>query len=185
MSEREFSFSLFYLDEMASLLDGLPRQPIHDAVGEIFRARLYGRTMYVFGGQEDTANALIFARGLALRLLPSPSTRFRITFIADGSSLTLDELPDQAPAASVADQLHAMVNHGDVVVALGLTAQTAPALKAIDQASQAGAITIGITVDEAWMDATDHCIVVPAARQELIEDVSLMLSHAIADALKQ
>ena len=86
-----------------------------------------------------------------------------------------------------ATQLESSLKAGDVVIAISGSGNSPNVLRAVETARRCGAMTIGFSGFEggALAGLVDISVVVPADQQGMIEDVHMMLVHALTVALRQ
>ncbi|MGA2286546.1 MAG: SIS domain-containing protein, partial [Dehalococcoidia bacterium] len=86
-----------------------------------------------------------------------------------------------------AAQLESLLRPGDVVIAVSGSGNSPNVLQAVQAAREAGAVTIGFAGFDggALGRMVDISVVVPCDSQGMIEDVHLMLVHALTVVLRQ
>ncbi len=176
-----------YLDDVGSLLSSLPPQPIDDIIDALLTAHRYGRTVYIIGNGGSAATASHFACDLQKWTITPNQRRFRALALTDNTPVFSAWANDDGYEHVFEQQLYALLNPGDVVVAISGSGRSPNVVRAVRYAAAHGAITIGLTGYEGGdlLRLTDHCLVVPSDRMNQIEDVHMTLCHLIADVIRQ
>jgi D-sedoheptulose 7-phosphate isomerase len=86
-----------------------------------------------------------------------------------------------------AAQLESLLQPGDVVIAVSGSGNSSNILQAVEVAREAGAVTVGFSGFDggALSRMVDISVVVPCDSQGMIEDIHLVLVHALTVALRQ
>jgi D-sedoheptulose 7-phosphate isomerase len=86
-----------------------------------------------------------------------------------------------------AEQLRPLVQEGDVVIGISGSGNSPNVLEAMHVANEARAHTIGWSGFRGGKlkDMVDICVIVPSNSMEQIEDVHLIMEHALCSALRK
>jgi len=86
-----------------------------------------------------------------------------------------------------AEQLLALLESGDVVIAISASGNSANVLKAVRMAKRIGATAIGFTGREGGklQSIVDLCVAVPSDCIEQVEDAHLILEHLACTVIRQ
>ncbi|WP_026369873.1 D-sedoheptulose-7-phosphate isomerase [Kallotenue papyrolyticum] len=176
-----------YLDEVGSLLSSIPLQPIDEIIDALLLAHRYGRTIYVIGNGGSAATASHFACDLQKWTISTGQHRVRAVALTDNMPIFSAWANDEGYDQGFEQQLRALLNPGDVVVAISGSGRSPNVINAVQYAAAQGAITIGLTGYQGGelLRITDHCVVVPSERMNQIEDVHMTLCHLIADMMRR
>lgn len=176
----------WYLDEVGGLLYRLPHQPIHDVIDALLTAYSYGRTMYVVGNGGSAATATHFACDLQKWTIVTGKPRLRVVALTDNMALFSAYANDDGYETVFESQLKALLNPGDIVVAISGSGRSPNVVRAVQYAAGRGAVTVALTGMDGGelFGLVDHCVVVPSDRMNQIEDVHTTLCHLMADTIK-
>ncbi len=149
---------------------------------EVFReARAHGNCIFVCGSGSGAGAAAHLLCDMVKGSTLNRSVRFRIL-----------ELSGELPKGSAADdylvsdrvfvdQLQNIAEHGDVVIGISPSGNSASVLRAFEYASRTGCRTISITGKEGGKLAakSDIAILVPASQSGSVEDALMIICHMI------
>jgi D-sedoheptulose 7-phosphate isomerase len=80
-------------------------------------------------------------------------------------------------------QIEAVARPGDVLVALTTSGRSPNVLLAVDAARARGVVTVAMTgtraLETALVNACDHCIVVPATETPRVQEMHIVVGHAL------
>lgn len=176
-----------YLQQVRDALELLPLVEAAGVAEQLLRARDENRTVYVLGNGGSAATAshaatdwLKPSRGDSLGGVSTVS-------LVDNVALLTAWANDTSFENVFAAQLESLLQPGDVVIAISGSGNSPNVLRAIRTARQAGALTIGLTGFNggALSRLVDISVVIPCDTQGMIEDVHMMLVHALTVVLKQ
>jgi D-sedoheptulose 7-phosphate isomerase len=176
-----------YLDEVGALLYSLPHQPIQDVVNAILTAYQYGRAVYIIGNGGSASTATHFACDLQKWTQTQGQPRLKAIALTDNMALFSAWANDEGYEHVFTEQLRSLLNPGDVLLAISASGRSTNVLQAVQFASAHNAVTIGMTGFDGGelLGITDHCIIVPGARINQIEDVHMTVCHLIAEVVRR
>ena len=175
---------------IASLQEVLRRLPIQDflRVEEVLLgAWRYRRTIFIAGNGGSASMASHMANDLNKGAIVPGQPRFRAIALTDNVALITAWGNDTAYDRIFVEQMVNFLRPRDIFVAISGSGNSPNIIAAAQWAREAGAITIGLTGGSGGRLGVlvDHSIVVPADRMEQIEDVHLVLSHALCVSLRR
>ena len=176
-----------YTTSLQNVLNRLPFADIVRTVEEILAAGERGRTIFILGNGGSAATASHFACDLA-KGTQRPGTRpFRVMALTDNVPLITAWANDTAYDRIFAEQLRPLVQSGDLVIGISGSGNSPNVLEAMRLAREAGARTMGWTGFRGGRlrELVDQCVVVPSESMEQIEDVHLILEHAVCTTLRK
>ncbi len=176
-----------YLETMERVLRDLPREPVEGLVEILARARKLGNQVFLIGNGGSAANASHMACDLGKGTICPDKKRFRVTALTDNVPLMTAWANDTSYEMVFAEQLSGLLRPGDVLLAMSGSGNSPNILRAVEYASASGATTIGLTGYDGGRLAglVDHAVIVSDNCMERIEDVHLVLGHAVAVALRE
>ncbi len=144
-----------------------------------------GQTIFICGNGGSAATATHFGCDLSKRPLVEGQPRFRVVAITDNISLMTAVSNDISYDECFAEQIKSLVRPDDVLIAISGSGNSRNVIRAIEVADQMGATTIGFCgYDGGKMKPlVDIPVHVPSFNMAMVEDVHLMLEHAICEKL--
>lgn len=175
-----------YLCDIATTLAGLPRDRIMEVAEALHNARLHGKHVFILGNGGSAATASHFACDLAKGTAVPGGRRFKAIALTDNIPLVTAWANDDSFDNIFVEQLSNLLSDGDVVIAISVSGNSPNVLNAMELARKLGAITIGFTGFDGGdlKNLVDMAIVVPNHCMEQVEDVHLILEHAICTLLR-
>ncbi len=180
-----------YLSEIRRCLDALPRGDVARFVECLERAYHEDRQVYLIGNGGSAATASHMACDLAKNVYPPPSTgpvrRFRVTSLTDNVALITALANDCGYDRIFSEQLHNLLQAGDLLIAVSASGNSPNVLDAIALARERRATTaalLGFGGGRA-KDMVDVALVVNSDDYGHVEDLHLMLNHLVAAWMRQ
>jgi len=175
-----------YAHCVAQALEGLPWADVGRAVEVLHDARLGRAMVFTCGNGGSAATAAHFANDLSKGTDAPGMPRLRAISLVDNVPLLTAWANDAAYADAFAQQLRNLVRPEDVVVCFSGSGNSPNVLNAVRLAREVGATTIGFTGGRGGKlaEMVDLAVVVPNPCMEQIEDVHMLLEHAIISALR-
>ena len=176
-----------YLNEVRLVLSALPEDRIAEVVDVLLSANYVGSTVFTLGNGGSASTASHFACDLAKGTITPGRPRFRVMALTDNVPLMTAWSNDTAYEHVFVEQLRALLNRGDVVVAFSGSGNSPNVLRAVELARREGAITIGFSGFAGGQlgELVDVPVIVPCNCMEQIEDVHLTLCHVVSTVLKE
>jgi D-sedoheptulose 7-phosphate isomerase len=179
-----------YITSLQDVLEQVSSQDImkmQEVQAVLFAAWRNRRSIFIAGNGGSASTASHMANDLNKGAAVPGQMRFRAMALTDNIPLMTAWANDTAYDRIFAEQLANLINPGDVFIAISGSGNSPNIITAVHSAREAGATTIGFTggTGGRLSAAVDHCVIVPCARMELIEDVHLVLSHAICVSLRE
>jgi D-sedoheptulose 7-phosphate isomerase len=184
--EWDMSYIEWYLNEISNVLQQLPRDQIARIIDILRRARLAGKRVFLIGngGSAGTASHLVndLLKGTAAEGKP----RMKAIALTDNVPVILAYANDCGYETIFAEQLDALADSGDVLVAFSGSGRSPNVIRALDLARERCLTTVGFTGRDGgeMRERCDECLVVPCQCMEQIEDAHVVLTHLISSALR-
>jgi len=175
-----------YTKQLQEVLHQLPLSDIEGVMRALLEAGDRGSMIFVLGNGGSAATASHFACDLA-KGTQRPGVRpFRVIALTDNVPLMTAWGNDTSYDRIFAEQLRPLIQREDVVVAISGSGNSPNVLEAVRLANEMGALTIGWTGFRGGKlkDIVALCVTVPSRSMEQIEDVHLILEHAICTSLR-
>lgn len=144
-----------------------------------------GATLYLFGNGGSAADAQHVAGELVGRFLQDSDPWPAIALTTDSSVLTCIG-NDWDYEDVFARQVRAHVRKGDVVAGISTSGASPNVVKALKDASNRGAITIGFTGEMGleMRNLTDYCYVAPVRHTPRVQELHLLAWHSICELVE-
>jgi len=176
-----------YLAGTCEVLGKLDTGLIDQIVEQIWRTYMNGRTVYLFGNGGSAALASHIACDLAKGTMANGRRRMRAVSLNDNVALMTAWANDSNYAEIFAEQLHDVVEAGDLVLAISSSGNSPNVVRGLEVAREAGATCVALSGFKGGRvkDHCDLCLIVPSDSVQHIEDAHLGVTHAIFIAIRQ
>lgn len=180
------SYARWYLDEVNNVLQQLPQERIAEIVGLLRRARAERRGVFIVGNGGSAATASHFANDLLKGATVPGKPRIKALALTDSVPVMMAYANDNGYECIFAEQLDALAEPGDLLVAFSGSGRSPNVICALDMARERGMTTIGFTARDGgdMLSRCDVCLVAPCQTMEMIEDVHVVLTHLIYSAIR-
>lgn len=170
-----------YLENVSISLHGLALEKIEKIARILFEAYTQDKKIILMGNGGSAATASHFVCDLAKGTASPGKKRFKAMALNDNTPLVTAYANDSSYEDIFSEQLKNAVEAGDVVIAISGSGNSKNVLKAVELASRNSAITIGLTGFQGGRlkDLVSECLIVPNNTMEQIEDIHLVVLHAI------
>jgi D-sedoheptulose 7-phosphate isomerase len=175
-----------YLETSVDTLRKLPVAAIDGVIGVLVRALESERFIYVMGNGGSAANAEHFVNDLGKGGRRGFPRRFKILSLASNVPMLTAWANDTDYGQVFAEQLRNFVGRGDVVMAISGGGNSENVLNALTLARERGAVTVGLTGGDGGKlkPLCDHSVVVASDNMQHIEELHLVVLHAIYSAIR-
>lgn len=176
-----------YFDQQHRLLEETPTTALGAILEILEHARVERRHIFVFGNGGSASTASHFAADLGKNTVRSHMPRFQVTCLNDNVAIFSAYANDDGYDSVFAEPLISLSDPGDVAIAISASGNSPNVLRALEAANERGLVTIGLAgmTGGKLKALAQHCIVVPSESYEHIEDVHLMLCHALVATIKE
>lgn len=174
-----------YFSTVQALLNETPYEAVDAVVDALIAANRAGNTVFICGNGGSAATATHFGCDLAKRTIVAGQPRFRVVALTDNNALMTALGNDIGYEAIFAEQLIPLVRKGDVVIGISGSGNSPNVLNAMKAGSEAGAVTVGFCGYDGGKlkGMVDLPVHVTSFNMAMVEDVHLMLEHAICEKL--
>ena len=184
-----------YLAESLEILKKLDRPSIDRAIEILFEAWKNDSQVFVIGNGGSASTATHFACDLNKWVSDEAERKFRAFSLVDNIPLVSALTNDNGWGDVYYEQLRNFLRKGDVLVAISVhggsgSDRAGPwsqnLLKAVKYAKDNGAKVVGLSGFDGGVlkTASDACIVVPADSTPHVEGMHLVLTHLMAEQLR-
>lgn len=170
-----------YIETYTGVLRALDTAAIEGLAGVIANAWRHRRTVYFCGNGGSAANAAHIAADLMKLTAPASGPRLRAVALGESLPGLTAAANDLAYQDVYAEQLKAFLEPGDVVIGLSTSGSSPNVLRALELASEVGAITAGVTGTggAALRARAQHVVLVPSDSVQHIEDATMVTGHLL------
>ena len=175
-----------YIADLQLVLEKLAREDLGQVESILLRARADGRMIFIIGNGGSAATASHMANDLNKGASVPGQPRFRALALTDNVPLITAWANDTRYENVFVEQLANFFQSGDVLLAISGSGNSPNIITAVEWARREGAVTIGLTggTGGRLKGLVDCCLVVPSSSMEQIEDMHLVLAHALCVGLR-
>ncbi len=176
---------LAYLSELTAKLDADVVARIIAAIEEAGRK---GRAIYFIGNGGSAATASHFANDIGFGTRAPGHAPLKAISLVDNVAVLTALANDEGYEHVFTRQLEAVLQPGDLLVALSVSGNSRNVLNAVEYAKAKGALTVGLTGFDGGRlkELADVSLHVATAKGEYgpVEDVFMILDHLVGSCLK-
>ena len=188
---------LEYTRAIQHAVAALDPDQLEEIVEVLFQAYLDGRTVFTLGNGASASLAAHMAcdlgKGTAQDLGRGPDhaarKRLRILSLNDNPALMTAYSNDLGYEDVFVEQLKNLLQPGDIVLGISGSGGSENVLRALEYARHVGAVTLGLTGNQPsailMKERTDICFQVALSPIEQIEDLHVIIHHAITTCLRE
>ncbi len=176
-----------YVVDLQHILDNLPLNKVQILIDLLHDARLNNQQVFIMGNGGSASTASHFVCDLGKNTHSEGWPRFRVLGLTDNMASFSAYANDEGYEMVFAQQLAALAQSNDIVIAISTSGNSPNVLKAIEVAARKQAKTVGFTGFDGGSLAqmVDLNIHIDSNCIEHVEDVHLMLEHMICKELHQ
>jgi D-sedoheptulose 7-phosphate isomerase len=174
-----------YFSTVQELINKVPFEAVDRVVDALVNANRAGQTVYICGNGGSASTATHFGCDLAKRPIVAGQPRYRVIPLTDNNALMTALSNDIGYDVVFSEQLIPLVRKSDILIGISGSGNSKNVLNAVQVAKEAGAITIGFSGYDGGKlaPAVDISVHVPSFNMAMVEDIHLMLEHAICEKL--
>lgn len=174
-----------YFTTVQELISKTPFEQVDKVVEAMVTAYRADKVIYICGNGGSAATATHFGCDLAKRPIVAGQPRYRVISLTDNNALMTALSNDIGYEVVFSEQLIPLVRKGDILIGISGSGNSKNVLNAVEVAKQAGATTIGFSGYDGGKlaPAVDISVHVPSFNMAMVEDIHLMLEHAICERL--
>lgn len=176
-----------YTEELKRTLDQIDRGDIEKLEACLEEARVNGNRVFVLGNGGSAAAASHWVCDFGKGINVGDSKRMKIMAPSDHSSIFTAYGNDNAYDQTMVEQLKNFLQPGDLVISLSVSGRSGNLVEAQKFAREAGAKTVCIVGDYngSLIGLSDLAIVLNSKNYGVVEDIHLILEHAISQDMKR
>lgn len=176
-----------YLAELADVLSLVSADALARAIELLLEARANGQRVYVMGNGGSAATASHLTCDLVKTARVGGMAPLRVFSLTDNTPLLTAWANDSSYEQSFAEQVIALVEPDDVVIAISVSGNSPNVVAGLTAAAAKGARTIGLLGFDggAARHIVDLTIHVPCNNYGLVEDTHAAIGHALTAAIRR
>jgi D-sedoheptulose 7-phosphate isomerase len=176
-----------YIGRLQKALAALPRNGLAEVGQALLTAYRNDKKVFTVGNGGSSSTASHMAADLAKNTIGPNLKHFRVTSLADNTSIITALANDLGYEHVFREQLVNVICAGDVLVVISASGNSTNVLKAIHYARLQSAETIGLLGFDGGEAArlVDIPIVVRSTDYGIIEDVHLAINHMLVEFFKE
>jgi D-sedoheptulose 7-phosphate isomerase len=176
-----------YVTDLKRTLDRLPWDRVEEVVDVLDAARMAGRQVFIFGNGGSASTASHMACDLGKNTVMPGTPRLRTLSLNDNMALFSALGNDYGYENVFVEQLHSLVDAGDVVIAISASGNSPNVIKAVTLAAERGATTVGLCgyAGGKLAKIVNYAIIADNNCIEQVEDIHVILEHMITSAMRQ
>jgi len=176
-----------YFQQVSQLMGAVDLEQVEAAIQTLRQARDSGASIFVIGNGGSAATASHLATDLANAVRRAGQHPVRAFSLADNTACLTALGNDEGYEQVFVSQVDGLVRRGDVLVAISASGNSPNLVRAVELAKARGARTVGLLGFDGGRlrFLADDVVMVPSPTGAYgpVEDVHLMLSHAITTSL--
>ncbi len=176
-----------YLIQLVEMIHALPRGPLLEILSLLRQAQRDRRQVFVFGNGGSAATASHMVCDLIKNTRRPGRERLKIIGLADNMATLSAYANDEGYDRVFAEPLESLANPGDLAIAISGSGNSPNVLRAVETARRMDLRTVGLTgfAGGALAGLVDVCLIVPAERIEIVEDLHLVVDHLLTICLSE
>jgi len=186
-SESASAFVRGYLENLEAVLRSLDVEAVARVIDLLLEALRLDRAVYILGNGGSAATASHLANDL-LAATRGSERAFRVWSLSANVATLTAAANDLGYDQIFVEQLRGRLRADDLVIAISASGNSPNVLRAVEYASEHGAVTIGFTGFDggrlAGMVSDGVRVNTPAGDYGPVEDVHLVLDHVIGSYLR-
>jgi D-sedoheptulose 7-phosphate isomerase len=176
-----------YVQNVRATLERLPWDEVENVIALLHGARLEGRQVFLLGNGGSAATAAHLTCDLGKGTEAAGYPNLRVIALTDNMSTFSAYANDRGYEQAFAGQLAVLMQPGAVVIGISGSGNSANVLNAVRFARENGATTIGFVGFDGGVlkGLVDFCLHVENHCMQQVEDIHLVLGHAIMNGLRR
>lgn len=176
-----------YWDEVAGVTAAIDLGALERAAVVLLTCQARGRVIFVVGNGGSAATASHFACDLSKGTRRDGPPTFHVVSLTDNVPLLTAWANDSGYERVFAEQLTALAQPGDVLVAISASGNSPNVVAAVDAARSCGMAVVGLSGRSGGRLAkvADVVVNVPSDRIEVVEDAHLVVAHSLCVAVRE
>lgn len=174
-----------YSEMLNNTMKGLNREDIQQLFDLIEAVRNNGKHLFVLGNGGSAASASHWVCDFGKGINTSDSKRLKIFSPSDNGAVFSALGNDCGYENTFVEQMKNFLEPGDLVLTFSVSGSSSNLVEAHRYAKEIGAKTACVVADKGGkiIDMSDFAMVVPSANYGVVEDIHMILGHAISQQI--
>jgi D-sedoheptulose 7-phosphate isomerase len=176
-----------YWDEVADVAAAIDLACLERAAIMLLTCQARGRVVFVVGNGGSAATASHFACDLSKGTRRDGPPTFHVVSLTDNVPLLTAWANDSGYERVFSEQLTALAQPGDLLVAISASGNSPNVVAAVDAARSCGMAVVGLSGRSGGrlVNMVDALVKVPSDRIEVVEDAHLIVAHSLCVAVRE
>lgn len=176
-----------YLGKLAELLETVPGEAVGAVISLLLETRAAGRRVYIMGNGGSASTATHLVCDLIKTARVPGFAPLRAYALADNTALMTAWANDKSYDHTFAEQIHGLVEFGDVVIAISASGNSPNIVAGLEAAAERGAHTVALVGFDGGRAGklADVTIHVQSHDYGLVEDSHSAIGHAMTSAVRR
>src|SRR5918994_4572570 len=176
-----------YWDEVADVAAAIDLACLERVAVMLLNCQARGRVVFVVGNGGSAATASHFACDLSKGTRRDGPPTFHVVSLTDNVPLLTAWANDSGYERVFSEQLTALAQPGDLLVAISASGNSPNVVAAVDAARSCGMAVVGLSGRSGGSLAplVDVLVTVPSDRIEVVEDAHLIVAHSLCVAVRE
>lgn len=179
-----------YFAQLKNAIEQVNPHDIQEIADVLYKAYQSGKNIFLIGngGSASSAShmAIDFGKGSLNNFYDKREKRVKVISLTDNVAAITAISNDLSYEDVFVEQLHNLLNPGDVVIGISASGNSSNIIKALMHAKQSGAVTVGfLGFHNGGMakEFTDYNITIQSNHYGIVEDLHMSLGHILTDCL--
>lgn len=175
-----------YSEMLNNTIGGLKREEIQELFDLIEETRNNGKHLFVLGNGGSAAAASHWVCDFGKGINIDDSKRLKIFAPVDNSAIFSALGNDCGYETTFVEQIKNFLEPGDLVLTFSVSGNSSNLLEAHRYAKKARAKTACVVADKGGklIDMSDFSLVIPSTNYGIVEDIHIILGHAISQEIR-
>ena len=176
-----------YWDEVTDVAAAIDFACLERAAIMLLTCQARGRVVFVVGNGGSAATASHFACDLSKGTRRDGPPTFHVVSLTDNVPLLTAWANDSGYERVFSEQLTALAQPGDLLVAISASGNSPNVVAAVDAARSCGMGVVGLSGRSGGrlVNMVDALVNVPSDRIEVVEDAHLIVAHSLCVAVRE
>lgn len=175
-----------YVEMLKSTMDSINREDVQKLLDMIEDTRNNGKHLFILGNGGSAASASHWVCDFGKGINTENSKRLKIFSMVDNSAIFSALGNDFGYETTFSEQMKNFLEPGDLVLTFSVSGSSPNLVEAHHYANEIGAKTACVVADKGGkiIGMSDFAIIVPSTNYGVVEDIHLILGHAISQKIR-
>lgn len=175
-----------YVEMLKSTMDSINREDVQKLLDMIEDTRNNGKHLFILGNGGSAASASHWVCDFGKGINTENSKRLKIFSMVDNSAIFSALGNDFGYETTFSEQMKNFLEPGDLVLTFSVSGSSPNLVEAHRYANEIGAKTACVVADKGGkiIGMSDVAMIVPSTNYGVVEDIHLILGHAISQNIR-